>query len=304
MRRGDCFAYRIWAMFCFDSDGTRATSTKMRHANSHNAIFYAFLARRPLYGSRHAPRRWGVKLATIMRGAGYMQMRSDIRTYVKHAVAKDKSDRVIPTSEKDFLAMAAAHVGDLIFLGNRTEYESYVRAINHLRRGDAAMLDFRQSFVLCGLQISLIPPRCVRVNQNDYASQGKALVRSVLIDNVKISERNSWAIFNQFGGAIFRLVQTRCDMSSPFRNSIQGRLAICQMLMFRINLLRPGGGFAENLWSSQMEARIALCFKNEIMDTRRCRADLPMLRLLLQTTRLVLEAVSPRLDVRYIVTVP
>ena len=113
--------------------------------------------------------------------------------------------------------MVVVHVGDLIFVGNKSEYDSFVQTVNQLRHGDITVLDFRQPFVFCVLQISLIPPRSVRIDQNEYAGQVKPLNRVELIGNgnIKLSETKMRTMFKQFTVKVLWPLQTRYGVSFP-----------------------------------------------------------------------------------------
>ena len=80
---------------------------------------YGFLIRMPLYGSRHAPLRWWMKLPGIAKKGRYVQMRGNVCTFVRRRRRVSTDFRLIERSDYILLSVVISHVEDFLFVGSK-----------------------------------------------------------------------------------------------------------------------------------------------------------------------------------------
>ena len=166
-----------------NSDDPEHAAVRKRNVDRSSGERFASLAQRPLYGSRHAPLRWWLKLASVLQKDRYRQMRADVCAYVKYKAASRDSGRLIAESDKVVSGLLVVHVDDIMYVGNEVEYKLPLSTIGDFLHGDVAILSGGESFVFFGLRIAILPPKSIRIDQNEFASLMNPLGRSVLINN-------------------------------------------------------------------------------------------------------------------------
>ena len=169
----------------FDSGNSEHILVRNRGVDSNMGRNMPFLVHRPLYGSRRAPLRWWLTLASVLQKDGYRQMRSDVCAYVKYRSVSRESERLIAESGKIIRGLVAVHVDDIIYVGNESEYSLFLPTINQFRHGDVTILSAKESFVFCGLIISLLHPKSIRIDQYEFASLMTPLGQASIIHNGK-----------------------------------------------------------------------------------------------------------------------
>ena len=199
----------------FNSEDPEHADVRNRTVDRETGERFAFLAQRPLYGSRHAPLRWWLKLASVLQKDGYRQMRADVCAYVKYKSVTSDIERLIAESDKIIIGLIVVHVDDIIYVGNAGEYKLFLSSIGNFRHGDVAILSAKEPFVFCGLRITLLPPKSVRIDQNEFESMITPLGRSALInrDKMLVSPERLRTLRKQFAGSALWLLQSRYDLS-------------------------------------------------------------------------------------------
>ena len=149
-----------------------------------------------------------------MQKDGYRQMRSDVCAYVKYKTVNKDSERFMAESDQVIIGMLAVHVGDIIYVGTKAEYQLFLGAIGQFRHGEVAILSEKDSFVFCGLSIALLPPKSVRIDQNEFSALINPLGRTALIyrDKMLVSPDRLRTLRNQFAGSALWLLQSRYDL--------------------------------------------------------------------------------------------
>ena len=227
--------------FLYDEQTLEHQAVKTRVVESSGHGPFGFLVRRPLYGSRHAPLRWWLKLSSEMKKGGYVQMRGDVCTFVRRRRREKDDHRLIDRSDWTLLSVIIAHVDDLLFVGNQDELMAFKRLMTVFRHGDITILTPESAFTFCGMDISINSVGMVTLDQCKYSESLTALCKTSLIKageflsplHVRRKECKS------FAGAALWLLQSRYDISylvSLFQTSLSEALTKVEKMIVLINI--------------------------------------------------------------------
>ena len=213
---------------------------KTRIGVAHGHGPYGFLIRRPLYGSRHAPLRWWVKLSSVVKKGRYVQMRGDVCTFVRRRRGKD-DPRLIDRSDWTLLSVVISHVDDLLFVGSAQELIIAKQVMGVFRHGDIAILSPTSAFTFCGMDISINSVGTVALGQCAYAESLTALDKNCLAQYGEFAT-NATARQKEcksFAGAALWPLQSRYDLSylvSLFQTTLCDALANVGKMKVLINI--------------------------------------------------------------------
>ena len=101
---------------------------------------FAFLCRKPLYGSECAPLGRFVAIAAVLRKAGYYQHRLDMCVFPKRGKSEEGGSPC---------AILIIHVGDILMCGTASELQYFAQTIQHFDTGEILSLQVGKKFAFC-----------------------------------------------------------------------------------------------------------------------------------------------------------
>ena len=160
-----------------------------------------FLLVRPLYGGRDAPMRWFITFSTILREAGYRQLKTDVCLFTR-TLKEGKIDGVF-----------AAHVDDILFTGSPSFLRGAERIITAFRAGDAETLQPGKPVISLGLKLEIDLNHISSLSQRHYVAElSKIDTNEYVKQGAIIDKADHRTTLRQALGALIWVHQTRPDI--------------------------------------------------------------------------------------------
>ena len=162
---------------------------------------FAFLRRKPLYGSKCAPLRWYLTVSGILRRAGYRCHRSDLCIFIRRQAGI-------------LVSIVILHVDAFLICATSDEHEYFQKSIS-LKSGPIIHLTVHDSFVFCGLTFLCTKNGSFGISQDEYRSRLIPIDRGFAVDvpvaPLKLSSLSR--ICRAFVGGSLWMLQTRYGIS-------------------------------------------------------------------------------------------
>ena len=164
---------------------------------------FAFLCRKPLYGSTDAPLRWYATFARHMRRFKYLVHRVDLCLFSK----RDPLTGIL-------VAFLIVHVDDVIMAGAKAEIDYFIQCLSIFRHGEVVFLREQSPVLYCGITL-IRRGLSVGFTQDEFRSQVKCICAKDVIGPTAVykTDQQLRSAVKAFVGGLIWMLQSRYDLS-------------------------------------------------------------------------------------------